>query len=484
MSQLLEVTEYDVIILGTGLVESILAGEVGLAPGCERAVWWKLVFVQLPRAFGLGPLHARSFTRFDLVDSADGNEQENYDALARYLLNSEASEQNDAISTVIAEQFKSKILDRTRENEEAITIESSRLSHLLQLHKGSKEISDDTVRHVSTSLSNFERIETLATLLNESKKYNLDIAPKMVPCRGELIETLISSGVGRYLNFKAMDRTYIYSDGTFDKVPCSKDDVFTSQTMSFVEKRTLMRFLTFALDYSNSPEVYSGFEEKPFATFLREKFKIEGKLLSAILYTISLIQIGELDVNTAQGLEKTQRYLKSLGRYGNAAFLVALYGSVSEIAQGFFCAVYGGIYMLDHPVKYILINESSNKFSGLVDVNEQQLSSTFLVTAIDYLPIKFIDDEEKWEQTSLAIVIIDRFIHEESSDATLTVFPPNEVNNRYPISVLQFSAGTQSSSLDCEDAAIQAKKYFEMMCPGEEFLPPGPDPEEDEFNID
>lgn len=36
-----------------------------------------------------------------------------------------------------------------------------------------------------------------------------------------------------------------------------------------------------------------------------------------------------------QGLEKTQRYLKSLGRYGNAPFLVGLYGGGSEIAQGF-----------------------------------------------------------------------------------------------------------------------------------------------------
>ncbi|CAG8844881.1 25612_t:CDS:2, partial [Racocetra persica] len=76
---------------------------------------------------------------------------------------------------------------------------------------------DETLRYVSTSLSNFERIETLAILLKESKRYNLDLTPKFVSCRGELIELLISSGVARYLEFKAMDKTYIYSIDAFDK---------------------------------------------------------------------------------------------------------------------------------------------------------------------------------------------------------------------------------------------------------------------------
>jgi Rab proteins geranylgeranyltransferase component A len=83
------------------------------------------------------------------------------------------------------------------------------------LHKDEQDMS---IHHVSTSLSNFQR-ETLEILLKDSRRYNLDLAPKIMPCRGELIELLISSGVGRYLEFKALDRTYIYSDqDNFDKV--------------------------------------------------------------------------------------------------------------------------------------------------------------------------------------------------------------------------------------------------------------------------
>jgi hypothetical protein len=40
------------------------------------------------------------------------------------------------------------------------------------------------------------------------------------------------------------------------------------------------------------------------------------------------------------------------------------------------------------------------------------------------------------------------------------------------------------SSLDFETATIQAKQLFEMMCPNEEFLPAGPDPDEEDFNVD
>ncbi|RIB16580.1 GDP dissociation inhibitor [Gigaspora rosea] len=457
MPQLLEVTEYDVIILGTGFIESILAGALA--------------------RIGKSVLH------LDANNFYGGN----WSSL----------------------NFK-ELLEWTRSIQGVDGAYSTIEYEFYPIH---------------------EQVEDIpAMLLKESKRYNLDLAPKMVPCRGELIELLISSGVGRYLEFKAMDKTYIYSADTFDKVPCSKEDVFTNQSISLIEKRKLMRFLTFALDYTNSPDTYKDYEEKSFTTLLIEKFKIDGKLLLAVLYTIALIRTDANDVNTIQGLEKTQSYLKSLGRYGNAAFLVGLYGCGNEIAQGFcrVCAVYGGIYMLDHSVKHLLIDENSNKFTGLVDVNDQQISSTFLVSSIDYLPPRFLKEDEHWETTSRAIVIIDKFIHEESGDASLTVYPPETVKNKYPVTVLQFSAGTQTcpedrytvsdtkpnplfalfyrhkkrvvssseipeniiiasdpdSSLDFEEATIQARQYFEKMCPGEEFLPAGPDPDdEDEFIV-
>ncbi|GES89562.1 rab proteins geranylgeranyltransferase component A 1 [Rhizophagus clarus] len=521
MPQQLEVTEYDVIILGTGFVESILAGALARIGKSVLHLdsneyyggsWTSFNFQELLEWAQLLQGH---------VEESNGYSQETDFEGKKALPTDFSKVRRQAYSAIEYELYANiKQTNSTEENEE--------------YHQPEQDTSEETIHHVSTRLSNFER-ETLAKLLKDSRQFNLDIAPKIMPCRGELIELLISSGVGRYLEFKALDKTYIYSDqDNFDKVPCSKEDVFTSQTVTLTDKRKLMRFLTFALDFDNSPETFEGYEEKPYDIFLREKFQIDSKLLSAVLYAIALIRTKANDVNTVQGLTYTQRYLKSLGRYGNAAFLVALYGAGSEISQGFcrISAVFGGIYMLKHSVKHLLIDESSNNFTGLIDENEE------------------------CEQISRAIVIIDRYIHEES-DATLTIFPPDSVGNEYPISVFQFSEGTRTcpkdkyvlymstkasgksakedlhkaleklvdvsnddaslssplfalfyrhkfrnttlssllpnniivtndpdSSLDFETATIQAKQLFEKMCPNEEFLPVVPDPDDDDFSVD
>jgi len=39
-------------------------------------------------------------------------------------------------------------------------------------------------------------------------------------------------------------------------------------------------------------------------------------------------------------------------------------------------------------------------------------------------------------------------------------------------------------TIDFESATVQARELFEKMCPGEDFLPPGPDPEEvEDFEV-
>ena len=57
--------------------------------------------------------------------------------------------------------------------------------------------------------------------------------------------------------------------------------------------------------------------------------------------------------------------------------------------------------MLNHSVKHLLIDESSNNFTGLIDVNGQQLSSTYLITAIDYIPEKLLQENEEWYVTNI-----------------------------------------------------------------------------------
>ena len=44
----------------------------------------------------------------------------------------------------------------------------------------------------------------------------------------------------------------------FHQVPCSRSDVFSSKQVNVIEKRMLMKHLTFAMDYEKHPEEYQG----------------------------------------------------------------------------------------------------------------------------------------------------------------------------------------------------------------------------------
>lgn len=119
--------------------------------------------------------------------------------------------------------------------------------------------------------------QTLAKMLKKSRSYNLDLTPKLLSCKSELVEVLIRSGVGRYLEFKGVDEMCLFQNGKLErvrntyndgyclsdpiftiKVPSSKEDVFNNQAISLIDKRKLMRFLTYAVDYQEKPEMMEG----------------------------------------------------------------------------------------------------------------------------------------------------------------------------------------------------------------------------------
>ena len=71
------------------------------------------------------------------------------------------------------------------------------------------------------------------------------------------MDTIVSSDVGRYLDFKAVDTLFYISakDDTtggvrvgVDKVPSSKGDIFGSSLLQALEKRSLMKLLQYTVD--------------------------------------------------------------------------------------------------------------------------------------------------------------------------------------------------------------------------------------------
>ena len=77
-------------------------------------------------------------------------------------------------------------------------------------------------------------------------------------CRGSLIEMLMKSNCGRYIEFKVLSQIFSPVNGDLEQVPCSRADMFTTKSVSMIDKRKMMRFLSFCAEYESHPEQYQG----------------------------------------------------------------------------------------------------------------------------------------------------------------------------------------------------------------------------------
>lgn len=125
-------------------------------------------------------------------------------------------------------------------------------------------------------------------VLPYSRQYSICLRPAILPSLGPLITGLIASGVAKYSGFKLLDSVNIYDpDGTVKSVPGSKDAIFKSKDISLIEKRRLMRFLTFASgDFEDKPEI-EGKEEQPFPEYLKSTFQLSDATVVVIAYALA-----------------------------------------------------------------------------------------------------------------------------------------------------------------------------------------------------
>ncbi|KAF9401614.1 hypothetical protein BGZ94_005165, partial [Podila epigama] len=304
------------------------------------------------------------------------------------------------------------------------------------------------------------QIHALEELYRTTRKYNFDLSPKLLYSRGPLTNLLISSGIGKYLEFKLLERTAVYEALT-DKVemmPTSKEDVFVSKALSLKEKRLLMKFLQFAVDYENQKEIWEDYKDAPFTQFVQSAYGLTDKVLTAVVYAIGFD--GNDEATTSDGLKSVKVYLQSLGRYGNSAYLCPLYGVGSELAQAFcrVSAVYGGIYMLQHGLDKHVVDKEANNWQSVIDHTGQTLQANQLICTREYLSADMdAYVEARISYVSHCILVTDRSAFGETT-LCKTLFPmgslilnPGESpakKNEHTISVLQMCSGTMSCPAD------------------------------------
>jgi len=363
-------------------------------------------------------------------------------------------------------------------------------------------------------------------LLKESRRFNIDLTPRLLYARGSMVELLISSNISRYTEFKSVTRVLTQIEGRLEHVPSSRADVFGTKHISVVEKRILMKFLSAV---NQKEDIAAESENKSFRDFLKQE-KLTENLIHFVVHSIAMVKPED---SASLGLQQTKKFLSSLGRFGSTPFLWSMYGS-GELPQAFcrLCAVFGGVYYLGRSLSKLIVKEG--RCVGLVTegkrINCEQLilSDTFTPDSIlpstaeqartqrcIYITDKSLLPTEK-EQITLLSLPSQNLLHvievgpgtaacprglqvvhgscvddDTDIDASIrSVLPDKSV--LYSASFIQISrtgnaltslenvyrAGGPMPELDFDTAVQQGSEIYTAMFPDQPFLPRAPDPEE------
>ncbi|KAL9272480.1 Rab escort protein 1-like protein [Drosera capensis] len=240
--------------------------------------------------------------------------------------------------------------------------------------------------------------------LQNSRKFCPDVSgPRVLFCAGHTIDFLMKSGVSQYLEFKSIDRSYIaaaaaHDDGTngnhLSVVPDSRSAIFNDPTLALIDKTKLWHFFQHILDHlqalaAGRPGLVSQQDlDTPFAHFL-DKNRLSPKIKSIILYAIAMANYDQTHVSasknllkTSDGINRLALYLSSLRRFPNAsgAMLYPMYGQ-GELPQAFCrrAAVKGCLYVLRMHVVAVLVDRGNARRVGIRLASGQDLFSQQLV---------------------------------------------------------------------------------------------------------
>ncbi|KAM9269754.1 rab proteins geranylgeranyltransferase component A 1 isoform 4-T4 [Cariama cristata] len=287
---------------------------------------------------------------------------------------------------------------------------------------------------------------TYSQIVREGRRFNIDLVSKLLYSRGLLIDLLIKSNVSRYAEFKNATRILAFREGKVEQVPCSRADVFNSRQLTMVEKRMLMKFLTFCLDYEQHPDEYQEYENSTFAQFLRTR-KLTPSLQHFVLHSIAMVS--ETDCSTLEGLRATKKFLQCLGRYGNTPFLFPLYGQ-GEIPQCFcrMCAVFGGIYCLRHSVQCLVVDKESGRCKAIVDHFGQRISANYFIVEDSYLS-ENVCTNVCYRQISRAVLITDQSVLNTDAEQQVSILTVPPVDLGKPaVCVIELCSSTMTCMKD------------------------------------
>ncbi|KAF7135370.1 hypothetical protein RHSIM_Rhsim08G0027300 [Rhododendron simsii] len=241
-------------------------------------------------------------------------------------------------------------------------------------------------------------------LLEHSRKFNLDLAgPRVLFCADSAVDLMLKSGANQYVEFKNVDGTYVCGgDGKLSSVPDSRSAVFKDASLGLMEKNRLGSFFKLVEGHLKGTGSDGGRRiseedlERPFVEFL-DKIRLSTEIKSIIMYAIAMADYDQDKLEgcrsvlkTKDGINRLALYHSSVGRFHNAlgALIYPIYGQ-GELCQAFCrrAAVKGCLYVLRMQVKALLVDKESGSCKGAKLASGQDLFSNEMVLGPSFMTL-------------------------------------------------------------------------------------------------
>uniref|UniRef100_A0A061R5K8 Rab proteins geranylgeranyltransferase component a 1-like n=1 Tax=Tetraselmis sp. GSL018 TaxID=582737 RepID=A0A061R5K8_9CHLO len=126
------------------------------------------------------------------------------------------------------------------------------------------------------------------SVASASREYSVDLAPKLMFCSGEMVDLMLRCNAHNYMEFKLLQGHSLWQHGRLSPVPASRADIFKDRRLSPSEKRRLMRFLKQVLEEdSGSGALPARFGDQSLVDVLEEE-GLSGDLQEIVLYGLVL----------------------------------------------------------------------------------------------------------------------------------------------------------------------------------------------------
>lgn len=276
-----------------------------------------------------------------------------------------------------------------------------------------------------------------------SRDFGLDLAPKILFAKSDLLSILVKSRVHQYLEFQSLSNFHTFENDNFEKLTNTKQEIFTDQKLPLMTKRNLMKFIKFVLSWEEQPEVWQPYADRSIHELLVEKFSLQKPQVFELMFSIGLCY--NMETRTPDALQRIRRYLSSFDVYGPFSVLYSKYGGPGELSQGFCrsAAVGGATYKLNET----LTSYDPTSKRAVFGDGSQVLVTEKVIVSPTQSPKDHKNVPRQQYEVHRLTCIVEKSCEQwfsEGESATVVVFPPGSLKSGNVQVVQAFILGSGS----------------------------------------